>query len=100
MVYNLSDPNDAMDFWIKTCTGVYNKHAPFKTKRVRQKTKPKWLSAELQKPIHLLDLLESKATRRNLKLRNRINALKRAAKKKYFQDLLSSKTNSVSLVSN
>ena len=37
MVYNLSDPNDAMEFWIKTFTGVYNKHAPFKTKRVKLK---------------------------------------------------------------
>ena len=41
MVYNLSDPNDAMEFWIKTFSEVYNKHAPFKTKRVRQKAKPK-----------------------------------------------------------
>ena len=41
MVYNLSDPNDAMKFWIKTFNSIYNKHAPFKTKRVKQKAKPK-----------------------------------------------------------
>ena len=58
MVYSLSDPNDAMEFWIKTFNSIYNKHAPFKTKRVKQKAKPKWLSAELQKAIHLRDLLK------------------------------------------
>ena len=59
MVYRLSDPNDAMEFWIKTFNSIYNKHAPFKTKRVKQKAKPKWLSAEQQKAIHLRDLYYS-----------------------------------------
>ena len=63
MVYSLSDPNDDMEFWIKTFNSIYNKHAPFKTKRVQQKAKPKWLSAELQKAIHLRDLL--KKTKKN-----------------------------------
>ena len=58
MVSNLSDPIDAMGFWIKTFTGVYNKHAPYKTKRVKRTAKPEWLSAELQKAIHLRDLLK------------------------------------------
>ena len=44
MVYNLSDPNDAMEFWIKMFSDVYNKHAPFKAKRVKQKAKPKQIS--------------------------------------------------------
>ena len=65
MVYNLSDPNDAMAHWIKTFSDVYNKHAPFKTKRVRQKAKPKWLSADLQKAIHLRDLLKKKQQQTN-----------------------------------
>ena len=56
MVDKLSDPNDAMELWIKTFTGIYNKHASFKTKRVKQNEKPKWLSADLQKAIHLRDL--------------------------------------------
>ena len=94
MVYNLSDPNDAMEFWIKTFNSVYNKHAPFKTKRVKQKWKPKWLSAELQEAIHLRDLLtpppQKKKTKKNKKqgqdeesrkLRYKINTQKRAAKK-------------------
>ena len=98
MVYNLSDPNDATEYWIKTFSDVYNKHAPFKTKRVRQKAKPKWLSADLQKAIHLRDLLKKQGHHEeSKKLRNKINSQKRAAKKKYFQDLLSSKTNSKSV---
>ena len=98
MVYSLSDPNDAMEFWIKTFNSIYNKHAPFKTKRVKQKAKPKWLSAELQKAIHLRDLLKKQGYHEeSKKLRNKINSQKRAAKKKYFQDLLSSKTNAKSV---
>ena len=61
-VYNLSDPNDAMEYWIKSFSDVYNKHAPFKTKRVRQKAKLTWLSADLQKPIHLRDLMKKTRT--------------------------------------
>ena len=56
MVCNLSDPNHAMEFWIKTFSDVYNRHAPFKAKRVKWKTKPKWLSAEQQEAIYLRDL--------------------------------------------
>ena len=41
MVYNLSDPNIAMEFWIKRFSGVYDKHAPFKAKGVKQKGKAK-----------------------------------------------------------
>ena len=98
MVYNLSDPNDAMEYWIKTFSDVYNKHAPFKTKRVRQKTKPKWLSADLQKANPSPRSTKKQGHHEeSKKLRNKINSQKRAAKKKYFRDLLSSKTNSKSL---
>ena len=64
MVHNLSDPNDAMEFWIKTFTGVYNKHAPFKAKRFKQKAKLKWLSVELQKAIHLRNLLKKQTNQK------------------------------------
>ena len=70
MVYSLPDPNDAMEFWIKTFNSNYNKHAPFKTKRVKQKAKPKWLSAELQKAIHLSDLLKKKTQKNKATMRN------------------------------
>ena len=87
-----------MELWIKMFCSVYSKHAPFKTKRVKQKGKPKWLSAELQEAIHLRDLLKKRGhLEESKKLRNKINSQKRAAKKKYFQDLLSSKTNSKSV---
>ena len=87
-----------MEFWIKTFSSIYNMHAPFKTKRVKQKAKPKWLSAELQEAIHLRDLLKKQGHHQeSKKVRNKINSQERAAKKKYFQYLLSSKTNSKSV---
>ena len=65
IVCNLSDPNDAMEFWIKMFSGVYSKHASFKDKRVKQNAKPKWLSAELQKAIHLRVLLKQNKINNN-----------------------------------
>ena len=69
MVYNLSDPSDAREFWIKTFSDIYNKHAPFKTKRIQQKVKPNWLSTKLQEAIRLRDLL--KTNKQNQKQTNK-----------------------------
>ena len=40
MVYNKTDPDDALDFWIDTFVTIYDKHAPYKLKRVRSFPKP------------------------------------------------------------
>ena len=59
MVYNKTDPDDALDFWIDTFVTIYDKHAPYKHKRVKSFPKPKWFSKELQKAIYLRDFLKS-----------------------------------------
>ena len=48
MVYNKTDPDDALDFWIDTFVTIYDKHAPYKHKRVKSFPKPKWFSKEPQ----------------------------------------------------
>ena len=59
--------------------------------------KPKWFSKELQEAIYLRDFLKRHGQHEETKkLRNAINSHKRAAKKKYYQDLLSDKNNSKS----
>ena len=34
MVYNKTNPDDALDFWIDTFVTIFDKHAPYKHKRV------------------------------------------------------------------
>ena len=96
-VYNKTEPEDALNFWIDSFVSIYNKHAPYKRKRVKSFPKPKWFAKELQEAIYLRDFLKRHGQHEeSKKLRNAINSHKRAAKKKYFQDLLSDKNNSKS----
>ena len=95
MVYNKTDPDDDLDFWIGTFVTVYDKHVPYQHKRVKSFPKPKWFSKELQEAMYLRNLLKSHGQHQDSKkLRNTINSHKHATKKRYFQDLLSDKNNS------
>ena len=97
MVYNITEPTEALDFWLDTFNTVYDKHAPYKQKRVRSVPKPKWFTKELQEAIYLRDFLKKHGQHEESnRLRNAINSQKRAAKKKYIQDLISDKNNSKS----
>ena len=83
MVYNKTDPDDALDFWIDTFVTIYDKHVPYKHKMVKSFLKPKWFSKELQETIYLKDFLKSHGQHKeSKKLRNTINSLERTAKKK------------------
>ena len=85
---------------------IYDKYAPYKHKRVKSFPKLKWFSKELQEAIYLRDFVKShgqheesknKKTKKKTKQkreRNAINSHKRAARKRYFQALLSNKNNS------
>ena len=33
-VYQIRDPDQALDYWIETFLATYDKHAPFKKKRI------------------------------------------------------------------
>ena len=73
----------------------YDKHAPFKTQRIKHISKPKWFTKEIQDAIWLRDkLLKAGKHQEYKKQRNKVNSLKRTAKKQYFEELVSSKQNS------
>ena len=46
-VYQYTDTDETLEFGYKTFSSVYNKHAPFMTKRVKYTKKPPWLSKEI-----------------------------------------------------
>ena len=97
-VYQYTDPDEALEFWYKTFSSVYNKHAPFMTKRVRYTRKPPWLSKEIEEAMHQRDrLLKARKHEEFKKQRNKVTSLIRASKKTYFQNLVASKNDSRSI---
>ena len=97
-VFNITDPDLAIESWINIFTDIYDKHAPLKIIRVKHDPKPPWLTKDLQEACHLRDLLkENGHHEESKKLRNAINSQKRKEKRKYFQNLLASKQNSKSV---
>ena len=65
-VYQFTDPDKTLEVWYSIFVSVYNKHAPFKTKRVRHTTRPPWLTENIQNEIHLRDLLSKHGKNRRL----------------------------------
>ena len=92
MLYQYIDPDMALTFWYNTFLTVFDKHVPLKLRRVKSYTKPAWLNEEIEAAIKYRDELLA-ATGKDEKFkkqRNKITALKRIAKKKYFGELISS----------
>ena len=85
-VYNFTDPEKALEYWLHAFNSVYDKHAPFKTQRIKHTSKPKWFTKEIQDAIWLRDKLlkTGKHLEYKKKQRNKVNSLKRTAKKQYF----------------
>lgn len=93
-VYNFNDPEKAIECWHTNFLNVYNKHAPFRTKRVKHITKPKWIDKELDDAMKYRDFLKSVNQDEEYKAqRNKVNSMKRSKKKHYFSELISSKQN-------
>ena len=80
-VYNFSEPYAALHHWHEAFVNVYDKHAPFKTVRVRHTAKPKWLTKPVQDAIHYCDhLLKNGQHDEYKKQRNNVTPLLRASK--------------------
>ena len=52
-----NNPNEMWDFWKHLLTSVIDKHAPLRTKRVKNKRSP-WITNELLREIHKRDFLK------------------------------------------
>ena len=85
-VYQYTDPDETLEFWYKTFSSVYNKHAPFMTKRVRYTRKPPRLSKEIEEAMHQRDrLLKARKHEEFKKQRNKVTSLIHASKKHTFK---------------
>ena len=95
-----NNPNELWDFWIHLLASVIDKHAPFRTKRVKNKRSP-WITNEIMREIHKRDFLKKNAASTNDPLiwkqfkdaiaRNKVNNSVKKAKRKYFSENLDAK---------
>ena len=91
----LNNPNEMWNSWKHLLMGVIDKHAPLKTKRIRNNRSP-WITNELLREIYKRDFLKKKATSTNDPLiwkefkdaRNKVNNSIKKAKRKYFSEKL------------
>ena len=56
-VYQIRNPDEAVEFWTKTFNSVYDKHAPFRKKRIKHVTKSPWITREIDEEIYYRDIL-------------------------------------------
>ena len=85
------DPNDIWDAFKGTFLIVSDKHAPFKTRRLKKKHCP-WVTHDVVQLIHRRDFLHRKAIHENCvhaweeykSIRNQITSLIKREKKKYY----------------
>ena len=91
LVYQYTDPDEALEYWLQSFTRIYDKHVPIKTKRVKHVSKPPWLTEEIEQAMHFRDYLKTNKHKDFKKQRNLVISMIRASKKKYFQNLVSEK---------
>ena len=98
-VYQTTNPDIALAVWYDIFLSVFDKHVPSKTKRVKHDARPPWLNEEIKEAIRVRDkLLKRTGTDEAFKKqRNKVTAMKRTAKKKYFSELISSKSDPKSI---
>ncbi len=94
-IYSYSNPNDMWKIWRNLFISCVDKHAPLKTKRIRNKKSP-WITSELLSKMRKRDYLKKKALSANDQAlwkeykhaRNQANNAIKLAKKRYFCDNL------------
>ena len=85
-IYQSSNPDQALKDWLNIFNGIYDKHAPFMTKRVRDKQKPPWISKEIDEAKVLREKLKKeKKFEEFKKQRNKVTSLIRISRKKILQ---------------
>ena len=88
-IYNITEPNLAIEHLSNLLTNVIDRHAPLKSKRVKHPNTPPWLSNETLRAMDLRDLYDSQNDSENYrKQRNKVNTMVETDRKAYFDKLL------------
>ena len=88
-IYQLTDPDAAIQKWYDLFLSVLNRHAPLCRKRIKNKQLPSWLTQDIIKAMSVRDRLKRDGkTDEYKKMRNRVTSMVREAKRDYFQKLV------------
>ena len=91
-VFNKTDPNAAIGVWYDNFLPVLDKHAPMRTRRVKQATLPPWITPEVLKATELKKQLKKDKKKEEFKVqRNFVKKLVRTAKKSYCKSIITNK---------
>ena len=89
LVYNYTDPNDALSVWYNIFLPIIDKHAPLRRKRVKHPKLPPWLEKDIVIAMAERDKLkQEKQFEEYKKLKNRIKNMITKAKERYFEKLI------------
>ena len=88
-VFNETNPNAAMDTWYEVFMEVLDKHAPMRTRRVKQAVMPPWITPEVIKATDLKKKLKKEKKTDEFKVqRNIVKKLVRNAKRSYCNSII------------
>ena len=91
-VFNETDPNKALEIWYDIFISVLDKHAPIRTRRVKQANMPPWITPELIKATELKKELKVNKKSKEFKVqRNLVKKLVRKAKKTFLNSVIENK---------
>ena len=97
-IYNINDPNNALDAWYNLFLSVLNKHAPIKSKRVKHPKLPQWISTDILKAMAQRDQLKkSKNFIEYKSARNKIKNMIRDSKRSYFNRMVQNNSDTATL---
>ena len=91
-VYNHTDPDAALAEWYSVFLSVLDRHAPFRTKRVKNVQFPAWLTKDIREAMSTRnEMKRQKNFEAYRKERNRVKYLVRQAQKAHFHRLMTDK---------
>jgi hypothetical protein len=91
-------PNDALSVFIEIFNNIVDRHAPLKSKRVRNSIKSPWLTDDIITKMRRRDKIDKRVKPEEYRqIRNEIKGDIRRAKEQYFKDLTRNKSDSAAL---
>ena len=93
-IFDITNPDIAVQHWLDLFMCAVEKNAPIKSKRVKKRGVPPWFTSDLREAMNKRDTLKAERKFEEYKKqRNLVTYLIRAAKKKYFERLAGTKGN-------
>jgi len=93
-VFSCANPNDALTVWQSLFMPIVNKHAPIRRRRVKQKTKPCWITPDIMEAMKIRDKLKKdKKIEEYTVQKKKKSVFVKNSKRKYFEQMIANNCN-------